>query len=342
MVSAPRLSQYRYVVVGAGAVGAALGGALHAAGAEVVLCARGAHAEVLRRDGLTLRLPSRTRCLPVRVIAHPRELAFAARDVIVCATKLSDAEPALTDLAAAAPRDTPLVAAQNGVAGERLARARFDRVYGMLVFMPAELREPGVVSVYAGPALGGLDIGCDPEGTDALAEEIVSDLVAAGFDARAEPRILRQKLGKLLTNLGNAVQALAGDAALASPVLGALRDEALACYRAAGLDFASAEEIGARFAAIDEVPVEGARRGGGSSWQSLARATGRIETGFLNGEIVRLGDAHGVPTPVNRAITALAQRAAEERWAPAALSVAALEAALRDPSHVKDRALEDR
>ena len=38
---------------------------------------------------------------------------------------------------------------------------------------------------------------------------------------------------------------------------------------------------------------------GGSSWQSLVRGTGTIETDFLNGEIVLLGRLHGIPTPVN-------------------------------------------
>ena len=33
-------------------------------------------------------------------------------------------------------------------------------------------------------------------------------------------------------------------------------------------------------------PVNGEFRGGGSSWQSLARGTGSIETDYLNGEIV--------------------------------------------------------
>jgi 2-dehydropantoate 2-reductase len=40
-------------------------------------------------------------------------------------------------------------------------------------------------------------------------------------------------------------------------------------------------------------------RGGGSTWQSLRRRTGDVETDYLNGEISLLGRRHGVPTPVN-------------------------------------------
>jgi 2-dehydropantoate 2-reductase len=55
-------------------------------------------------------------------------------------------------------------------------------------------------------------------------------------------------------------------------------------------------------------PIAGAPRGGGSSWQSLQRGVGSIETDYLNGEIVLLGRMHGVDTPVN----ALLQRKANE------------------------------
>jgi 2-dehydropantoate 2-reductase len=77
---------------------------------------------------------------------------------------------------------------------------------------------------------------------------------------------------------------------------------------------------------VRALPVLGAARRGGSSWQSLARRAGSIETDHLNGEIVWLGERHGVATPYNRAITGLALRAAAEGWPPERLSADALEA----------------
>ena len=80
--------------------------------------------------------------------------------------------------------------------------------------------------------------------------------------------------------------------------------------RAAGIDFASSEEDKARRGdLVQQQPVNGEFRGGGSSWQSLARGTGSIEADYLNGEITMLGRIHGVPTPVN----ALMQRVANEQ-----------------------------
>ena len=53
--------------------------------------------------------------------------------------------------------------------------------------------------------------------------------------------------------------------------------------------------------------IGGQTRPGGSSWQSLRRGTGDIETDYLNGEIVFLGRMHGVATPANAMIQRLAR-----------------------------------
>jgi 2-dehydropantoate 2-reductase len=69
-------------------------------------------------------------------------------------------------------------------------------------------------------------------------------------------------------------------------------------------------------------------RGGGSSWQSLARGTGSIETDFLNGEIVMLGRLHGVPTPANAAMQRIANRLARDGTLPGTMAVAEIERAI--------------
>jgi 2-dehydropantoate 2-reductase len=319
---------HRYIVLGAGGVGCALGGMLQLTGAPVVLIARGRHLEALRRDGLSLSTPSRSLCLAMETAQSPRELDFEARDVVLLCTKSQDSGAALAELAACAPRDVPIVCAQNGVANEPLAAQRFERVYGLMVLSPIGFTEPGRVTLHSEPVLGALDLGVYPAGTDALVSDVVRALSQAGFDARVEPRILRLKYGKLLTNLANALQALCGRTGIDRALVARLEEEAIACYRAAGIDFAPLEEMNRRGEAVCDLPIGGVPRGGGSSWQSLSRGTGTIETEYLNGEIVRLGEEHGVATPLNRALTSLAQRAAAEGWPPGRLSTAELATAL--------------
>jgi 2-dehydropantoate 2-reductase len=318
----------RYIVLGAGGVGSAIGGLLSLAGAEVVLVARVAHLEALTSKGLLLSLPSRDLRVEVHAVASPGAVRFGGEDVVLSCTKSQDTEAALRDLAAVAPRALPIVCAQNGVAAERIAARMFSRVLGLVVFSPIEHTTPGVVSVHGSPSLGGLELGVHPRGSDDLTRAIVRDLAKAGFDAREEARIQRWKYGKLLMNVGNAVQALARDAPHDAPLLARLSAEAEACYAAAGIEHATLAELLARYAGVGSVAAGGRQRGGGSTWQSLARGTGSIETDALNGEIVRLGEAHGVPTPANRAVTDLARRASEERWPPGRLTVREIEAAI--------------
>jgi 2-dehydropantoate 2-reductase len=316
----------RYIVVGAGAVGGAMAGLLQLSGAPVIVVARGAQLEALQRGPLRLETPSRLERVEFEVVDAPSRVTMGARDVLLLCTKTQDVDDALRAVVAVAPPALPVICAQNGVSAERIAVARCQRVYGMVVFAPASHLEPGRVTLHSEPVLGVLDIGVHPTGVDPLVEGVVADLRRAGFDARAEPNILRLKYGKLLTNVGNALQALAGNAAL--PLARAIQDEAVAAYRAAGIDYAPLEELADRYRDVRELPVAGASRGGGSTWQSLARRAGSIETDYLNGEIVRLGEASGVPTPKNRVLVELARRAVAERWPPAHLGVSDLAALL--------------
>jgi 2-dehydropantoate 2-reductase len=148
-------------------------------------------------------------------------------------------------------------------------------------------------------------------------------LTRAGFSARPDPAVMRQKYAKLLMNLNNALQAATDMAEGSADIARALRDEALACYAAAGIASASADEVKARRAdGVRYVNIEGHSRHGGSTWQSLARGTGDVETDYLNGEIVLLGRRHAVPTPVNRVMQRLGNELARRKSPPGSLTVA--------------------
>jgi 2-dehydropantoate 2-reductase len=125
---------------------------------------------------------------------------------------------------------------------------------------------------------------------------------------------MRLKYAKLLMNLNNALQTLCEGGEGAGEITRLMTKEALACYQAAGIDCASREEFSARRGEhIKVAPVAGKPRSGSSSWQSVFRGTGSIESDYLNGEIVLLGKCHGVPTPANGVIQEMAVKLAEER-----------------------------
>ena len=312
----------RYVVFGAGAVGGAIGGRLFEHGHEVVLIARGPHLEALRARGLELRSPDAAVTLPIPAVDGPGRVGFGPDDVVLLATKSQDTAAALDALRAVSREDLPVVCAQNGVDNERMALRSFARVYGMCVMLPASHLEPGVVEVNSSPVTGILDLGRLPSGTDDVARRMAADLEASSFSSRPDPAIMRQKYAKLLMNLGNALEAASGTEARGGELYARARAEGEACLLAAGIDFASRDEDRARRGDLLRLrPVDGRRRLGGSSWQSLSRATGAIEADYLNGEIVLLGRLHGVPTPVNELLRTVANRMARQRSAPGSVSI---------------------
>jgi 2-dehydropantoate 2-reductase len=187
---------------------------------------------------------------------------------------------------------------------------------------PAGHLEPGVVQAFSSPIPGLLDVGRFPSGTDERSHGLAEAFRSAGFDSIEREDVMRWKYCKLLMNLGNAVEAafLPSDRAEVSALA---RDEGMACLQAAGIAFASAEEDGARRGTLMKLgPVGGRRREGGSSWQSLQRGTGSIESDYLNGEVVLLGRIHGVPTPVNALLQEVAWEMAWSGAEPATLSAA--------------------
>jgi 2-dehydropantoate 2-reductase len=133
---------------------------------------------------------------------------------------------------------------------------------------------------------------------------------------------MRWKYRKLLSNLGNAVEALCGAAARGSGLAQRARREGMACLQAAGISPIGDDEEDAARLEREVYPrtIGGVERRGGSSWQSLERRLGTIETDYLNGEIVRLGREHGVPTPVNALLQYLSQRVAIERRPPGSVN----------------------
>jgi 2-dehydropantoate 2-reductase len=318
----------RYVIYGAGAVGGTIGGRLHQAGNDVVLIARGAHLAAIQRDGLRLLSPSSSDRLPIPAIDHPGKLDLTDGDVVILAMKTQDTANALAALGPR-PDGVAIVCAQNGVENERLALRMSPNVYGMCVMLPATHLEPGEVLVHSAAAPGILDLGRYPAGSDQRAADIAGALEGAGFSSNAVTDVMRWKRAKLLMNLGNAIEAACGLEGRGGPIYQRARDEALACFDAAGLEVASEEEDRARRADLVQLrPIDGRRREGGSSWQSLARGTGSIETDHLNGEIVLLGRLHGVPTPVNAAIQKVAAKMAAEHAPPGSMTPDELAAAI--------------
>ncbi len=312
----------RFVIYGAGAVGGVLGARLHQSGHDVMLIARGAHHDAIARDGLRFYTPSERATLRIPVAPNPATARIEPDDVVILATKSQDTWAALLALRAAVPEGgVPVVCMQNGVENERVALRLFREVYGAVVLAPTAHLEPGVVLAYAAATTGSLDVGRYPHGIDERCVAICEALERSHFSATPREDIMRMKYAKLMLNVANAVAAIVGSRGStegAEELTERVRTESVEVLTAAGIAFEDdevmdVEERSRRWRVGD---VEGYPRGGGSTWQSLTRHTGAVETDFLNGEIVLEARRLGMPAPVNELLQTLTAQMAREGRAP--------------------------
>lgn len=311
----------RFVVVGAGAIGGLVGSRLTQAGHDVVLVARGRHGRLIADHGLAVIDPDGEAVVRMPVVDDLARLSFGSDDIVLLAVKSQHTARATDEILRTGDSGIPVVCLQNGVANERTALRTFARVYGCAVMCPAVFLEPGVVHAHASPVTGLLDIGRYPRGVDDLAERVAATFRSATFRSEARHGIAAVKYGKLLTNLGNAIEVVCGPTERKGPLGDLLRAEGERVLGVAGIAFET-EADDPRRELISPRPIAGRERVGGSTLQSILRGAGTIETDFLNGEIVLLGRLYGVPTPANAMVTALAHDVVNGRRAAASVPVA--------------------
>jgi 2-dehydropantoate 2-reductase len=317
----------RIVVIGAGGVGGTIGASLVETGNQVTLVARGAHGAAIAEHGLRFTTPETTTVVHADVVESVNDLTgITGDDIIVIAAKSQDTHRIVTDLARVAPQRTALVCAQNGLENERTASRFFPRVYGMWVTVAGTHLRPGEVAVHSSPLRGALPVGRFPTGIDDTVTSLCALLGKAHFLSRPIQDIQPLKRAKFLINLGNAIFASIGPGPDADRIREQAVTEALSCFQAAGLAVVPAEQ--ARAGAIEVTDSMRETYVGSSTFQSLARQTGAVETDYLNGEVVLLGRLHHIPTPVNWALQQVARRMADGRSAPGSLPVAVLDRAI--------------
>ncbi|MGA7133853.1 MAG: 2-dehydropantoate 2-reductase N-terminal domain-containing protein [Mycobacterium sp.] len=332
----------RYVIIGAGAIGGTVGAVLARAGTPTVLVARGRHAEILAAEGITLRTPDGTFHASVTAVSRTEQLRLTPDDVLVFTTKTQQLDVALQDwvdqpvhgpdgVIGTAGELLPGMTALNGVAAEEKALRYFSRVFGICVWLPAVHLEPGQVIVRSWPVVGQFHIGRWPAPLRTRADaELLHGLTetwgAAGIRVRVVDDVAPWKYNKLLSNLGNAVGALSADGADVSEVVAAVRGEGEHVLRHAGIEFVSFEiSTAARADGPTPRPVPGSNTGASNStWQSLSRNTGNVETDFFNGEIVRIAHRHGSTAPINAALARAARAAVRNGLGPSRYSAAQL------------------
>lgn len=332
------------IVLGAGVIGCYLGGRLAAAGARVTLVGRSRVLTPLKEGGLTVTdLDGFHAHLPpgqLKLASHLAEVWPSAAvhpadepTLIVLCVKGGGTTAAATDIAATCPPGTVVLSLQNGVDNVSRILTRAPSVQALAGMVPYNVVMPKPGQVHR--ATSGVLRLADHEAT----RKLLPILRQAGVDAELSSDMLSVQWGKLLLNLNNPVNALAGIPLQAQltdrsfrVVLAALQTEALVALKAAGIQPAQVASsapwllphvlrlpnwlftrLAARLLRMDP----SARS---SMWDDLQQA--RVtEIDDLCGAVTRLATQHGLAAPVNTGITALikAYRSGDAPWTGSAL-----------------------
>jgi len=283
------------IVLGAGAIGSLYGAKLAAAN-DVLLIARLDHAAAINSHGLRIEgLESGV----VRIPAAAAVTQINANALILLTTKVTGTAAALEPIAPLVRDDTTILCLQNGLGSEEIIRAalrgRGVVLRGITQF-GAIFETPGAIKYMAG---GYTIIERHPR-----SDHVASALTAAGLDCRISSNIVADVWHKTVFNcVVNPITAMLGCevGGIAEPGLARLKqlvvDECVAVALTQGITFDVdfMQEINETFAPSRNIA---------SMQQDLLR--GRpTEIDYMNGAVAILGAEHGVPCPVNRALTAI-------------------------------------
>lgn len=295
----------RIAVIGAGGTGGYYGAQLQRSGKDVAFVARGAHLSAMRRRGLRVEsVIAEPLTLHVRATDQPEEIGPV--DFVLFTVKSYDTPAAAGLLPPLIGEETGVVTLQNGVDNvDALVEAVGRRhVLGGLCRIFSAIAEPGVIRHTGGPrsvVFGELDGSVTPR-----AQAMLEACRTAGIPTELSPQILVDMWGKYLF-----ITAQGGMTALTRLPIGAIlaTPETRAMYLNAAAEVA---EVG-RAHGVPIPPGERERvlkfaqalEPGlfSSLYHDLAHGN-RMEVEALPGNVVRLGQRYGIPTPVCGAIYA--------------------------------------
>lgn len=291
----------RVLVMGAGAVGGYFGSMMQMAGEEVVMVARGAHLEAMRKNGLTVI--SHDDEIHLEVNATDRPSSSGEFDLILVTVKSYDTEKAADLISKNVGSSTLLLSLQNGVENDELLARRFgwEKILGGVAYIGASVIKPGVIKHFSG---GKISLGEYPHGARGAA--LIADRFRQRIDISISNNILEEKWRKLLFNAGfNTVTALTGlsfrsaaDCRETREVINGIITEGIKVARAEGVFIpdAAVEGMFDLARSLGEAP---------SSMLTDLRSGRKLELYAILGVIIRKGECLGIPTTVSRTVYSL-------------------------------------
>ncbi|WP_321816572.1 MULTISPECIES: ketopantoate reductase family protein [unclassified Paraburkholderia] len=296
----------KIAVLGAGALGCAIGSTLTQGGHETWLVDRfAAHVEAMQRDGLLVDSDTGSNRVKVRAAMNAAEVGPV--DLVVVLVKSFHTDSAMRGALDLIGDKTVVLSLQNGLGHEDVLSEIVgrDRVLAGKTYVGGVLRGPG--HIQAGVTGKHTFIGELDGQLTSRAQAIAEAFNASGLATTVSNNIMGTMWDKLLINV--ATGALTG---ITSLTYGPLYEEPLlkaASFTAIEEAINVAKAAGVKLSITDpEAAWTLAAEGLGPAFktsmlQSLEKGS-VTEIDYINGSVVRWGARVGVPTPVNSTLVA--------------------------------------
>jgi 2-dehydropantoate 2-reductase len=313
----------KFVIAGAGAIGAYMGARMARAGLDVTVFARGPHLRAMQERGIQVRTAEGD------FVARPAVSgdleAIGPADVVFLGVKahsLIDLAPRLAPLFGP---ETAVVAMQNGVpwwffegmhlervdpGGVISAAIEARRVVGSIVYFATQIVEPGVVQHIEGNRISlGEPDGSRSERVRAIAEA----LIKSGLRCPVTARIRQEIWVKILGNVAfNPISALTGATLVRmvrDPEVNALVRSIMSETECVG------KHLGLELPISIEQRIAGAAKVGEHKTSMLQdlEAGRPLELEAVVGAVIELGERMGVAMPSTRAVYACTKLLAANR-----------------------------
>ena len=294
----------RIVVMGSGGTGGYFGAKLARAGEDVTFVARGAHLDAIRTHGLRVKSAADGEWV-VRAPVVERLDGLPPAEIVLFCVKSFDTESAAEAIRPVVGQETGVLPVQNGVDNlDKIERILGPgHAMGGVAQVLATIEGPGVISHRF---LGRIVFGEMDGRRSERGQAFLGACERAGIQAEISSTMLRALWEKYAL-----IAAQAGMTALTRSPAGVVRSvpETRQMYRAildemialgnaagAGLDAALAERTMAMLDGMGAAFTS-------SLHHDLAQGK-RLELEALHGHAVRLGERHGIPTPMLFAVYA--------------------------------------
>ncbi|MGH9746057.1 MAG: ketopantoate reductase family protein [Candidatus Acidiferrales bacterium] len=322
----------KFLIAGAGAIGAYMGACMSRAGQDVTLFARGPHLRAMQQHGV------RVKSIDGDFEAHPAISDSLEKigpvDVVFLGVKAHGLTQLAPLLKPVLGPETTVVGTQNGIpwwffqgwggayAGTHLERVdpggaiaaaiESRRVVGSIVYFATEVVEPGVIRHTEGNRIS---LG-EPDGSRSeRSRQIAEALIAAGLRCPVTARIRQEIWVKILGNVAfNPISALTGATLVQmarDPEVGALVRKIMEETVAVGA------KLGLEVPITIDQRIAGAEKVGEHKTSMLQdlEAGRPIELEAVVGAVVELGERVGVPMPHTRSVYACTKLLAHIRAA---------------------------